>query len=101
MLIQSGEVRMLLPANGDGKLLLATLGAGHVFGEMSFLDGVPHAVGVVAGRDTRLLILDRTAFSQALADRPKAKALIMQELARAISRRLRRSNMELHNLRLT
>jgi len=101
MLIQSGEVRMLLPANGDGKLLLATLGAGHVFGEMSFLDGVPHAVGVVAGRDTHLLILDRTAFSQALADRPKASALIMQELARAISRRLRRSNMEIHNLRLT
>lgn len=101
MLIQSGEVRMLLPANGDGKLLLATLGAGHVFGEMSFLDGVPHAVEVVAGRDTHLLILDREAFSQALSDRPKASALIMQELARAISRRLRRSNMEIHNLRLT
>ncbi len=101
MLIQSGEVRMLLPASGEGKLLLATLGTGHVFGEMSFLDGVPHAVEVVAGRDTHLLILDRTAFSAALADRPKASALIMQALARAISRRLRRSNMEIHNLRLT
>ena len=100
MLIRSGEVRMLLPDGGDGKLLLATLGAGHVFGEMSFLDGVPHAVGVIAGRDTHVLTLDRTVFKQALADRPAATAVIMQELARAISRRLRRSNMEIHNLRL-
>ena len=101
VLIRSGEVRMLLPGNGDGKLLLATLGAGHVFGEMSFLDGVPHAVGVVAGRDTHVLTLDRMAFKQALIDRPAATAVIMRELARAISRRLRRSNMEIHNLRLT
>ena len=101
ILIRSGEVRMYLPGHGNGRLLLATLGAGHVFGEMSFLDGVPHAVEVVAGRDTDVLTLDRTAFKQALADRPRANAAIMQELARAISRRLRRSNMESHNLRLT
>jgi sulfate permease, SulP family len=101
MLISYGEVRMLLPDRDGGKLLLATLGAGHVFGEMSFLDGVSHAVGVEAALDTQILCFERTAFNKALAARPAATASIMQELARAISRRLRRSNMEIHNLRLT
>ena len=100
MLITSGEVRMTLPTTADGTLLLATLGAGHVFGEMSFLDAVPHAVGVTAGRDTHLLVLDRAGFDEVMRDRPGSLAMIMQELARAISRRLRRSNMEIHNLRL-
>lgn len=100
MLIRSGEVRMELPASSDGTLLLATLGAGHVFGEMSFLDALPHAVAVVAGRDTHVLALDRNAFNEALVAHPASMAVIMQELARAISRRLRRSNMEIHNLRL-
>jgi len=100
MLISSGEVKMTLPLQGQAPVHLATLGAGHMFGEMSFLEQQPHSVEVRAVTPTELIGLDRAAFDRAFADHPDIVARVMTRVARSIAHRLRHNNNEIQEFRL-
>jgi CRP-like cAMP-binding protein len=100
MLISSGEVKMTLPLQGQAPVHLATLGAGHMFGEMSFLEQQPHSAEVRAVTPTELIGLDRAAFDRAFADHPDIVARVMTRVARSIAHRLRHNNNEIQEFRL-
>jgi len=61
--------------------VLATLGPGDWFGEMSVLLGEPRSATVVALTDGRARRLTREAFDQAVADDPDKAHDLMRQLA--------------------
>lgn len=88
-LVESGE--LTVQKGGDGQEL-AILRRGEFFGEMSFLDMQPRSATVRAKTD---VVLWRWPYCQLHAvyrSDPKAYLLVVMNIAREISRRLRRAD---------
>ncbi|HHT9118103.1 MAG TPA: Crp/Fnr family transcriptional regulator [Candidatus Hypogeohydataceae bacterium YC38] len=85
--IQSGKVLVT-----KGEAVLATLGEGEVFGEISLLDGQPRSATVQALGEVRVLVIDQEVFLRKIRSDPfLALGLLRQmgtrirELDRAIA----------------
>ena len=68
---------------------VATLGVGETFGEMALIEELPRSAGAVAKEDSRLLVLQPEDFDQLLLRDPEAGVIILRNLAKTLSRRLR------------
>jgi CRP/FNR family cyclic AMP-dependent transcriptional regulator len=78
-IVVEGEARVIR----DGALL-ATLGPGEFFGELSVLDGLPRIAQVVAELPTRCLAIASWDFERVLRDHPALTLSIVRELARRL-----------------
>jgi CRP/FNR family transcriptional regulator len=93
-----GEVRIV--ADADGGQVLATVGAGEVFGELALVDGLPRSAGARCAQDSTLLVIQASDFHQ-LADRhPAIGKAVLLNLCRTLSARLRAADDVLETYRL-
>jgi CRP/FNR family transcriptional regulator, cyclic AMP receptor protein len=83
--ILTGGADVLLESDDGRQFIVARLGPGDHFGEMSLLDGEPRSASVVATTDSELLVLRREDFLQELEQHP----VLMRQMLTALSRRLR------------
>lgn len=84
--------------NGEGAVLLETLGQGATFGEMGLLEGNERSASVTAVELTETLVLTDQAFRDVFTFRPETYRMIMGNLARDLSRRLRNANARIAEL---
>lgn len=92
--IVEGKVK-LGHASPDGReSLMAVLGPGEIFGELSLFDPGPRAATATALTDARVLALGNTSLRSWLAGRPE----VAEALLAALARRLRRTNEALGDL---
>ena len=90
-LLTSGEVHIDRRVDTGGRVELARLAPGDVFGDLALIDRVPRAARAVAHTDAVLLVLGHESLGQWLrSDAPMAVGFFV-ELLRVLSRRLRRS----------
>jgi CRP/FNR family transcriptional regulator, cyclic AMP receptor protein len=75
-IVVEGEARVIR----DG-VLLAALGPGEFFGELSVLDGLPRVAQVVAELPTRCLAIASWDFERVLLEHPGLTLSILRELA--------------------
>ena len=80
-LIQSGEVKLVLPGLDGKEKLLRVLTAGDVLGEMAIIDGAPRSATAVAVKATTTLSLRRDVFIEALTAEPGAALRLCAILA--------------------
>ncbi len=93
-IIVDGKIK-LGRASGDGREnLLAILGPGEMFGELSLFDPGPRNATATAVADTTLLGVGTDDLASWLEGRPD----VAQQLLRALARRLRRTNEALADL---
>ena len=93
-LIIEGKVK-LGHASADGReSLMAVLGPGEMFGELSLFDPGPRAASATALTEARVVRLDNAQLMPWLAGRPEVAASLLQALAR----RLRRTNEAMADL---
>lgn len=78
--VAEGEVQVRV-ASAAQDHVVATLGAGQFFGEMSLMTGESRTATVVATRDTRLHVIDRGAFLSIIAANEELIAAIGKVLA--------------------
>lgn len=95
--IASGAVKVSLPAEDGGEVILATLRPGEIFGELAILDGAPRSASAVAMVPTELFVLSRLRFEQLVEEEPMIRRALFQTLATEI-RRLTEQVAELHFL---
>ena len=88
--IERGQVRI----EKDG-VVLATLGPGSSFGEMSFLDFPRRSATAVAAEDVTLLVLHRDRFLQIMRQDSELGAKISWQLLKKLSRIIRQTNEQL------
>ncbi len=93
-LLESGRVSVLV-GSGPNRRRLANFSPGMVFGEMALIDRSPRSATIVADTEVRCLLLSSGDFEQLGAEHPAVKIRLLENLARGLSRKLRKANVEL------
>lgn len=93
--IQSGKVRISVTVRGVEKVL-AELGAGEFFGEMSILNDKPRSASATVAEDSKLLVIDPKTFEAMVRGNPEIAIRIIKML----SKRLEEANRQIENLLL-
>ncbi|MDD3268929.1 MAG: DUF2225 domain-containing protein [Syntrophomonadaceae bacterium] len=94
-IILRGRVGVYLNSIDGFPIMVATLGPGDFFGEMSLLEGMPRSATIGAIEDTIVLIINENNFEQVIAQQPGLAYRIMK----GISGRLRQQNDEIKQLK--
>lgn len=89
-LVKSGAVRVVKYLGTAEEVFLAHLGARDFFGEMCILETLPRAASVQATEQSELVSLPSTAFYHLYKARPDQYSILVLNIARDLSRRLRR-----------
>ncbi len=83
--IKSGSVRVMVSAGASGdRKLVAKLGAGQFFGEMSLLTGEPRSASVISEAETEVMVLSKADFISIIASDANA----VDALSKALSDRM-------------
>ena len=88
--VREGQCDVIKPTTNGSTTVLATLGPGSVFGEMSFFDGAPHSASVKAQTDASFYWLPREAFDTLERQHPQLTHRITLYIVRIIADRLRK-----------
>ena len=97
-LVRRGRVRALLPLEGGKRHHLATFCPGDFFGEMAFLDRERRSADVEAATAADLYVLSRERFDALVKTNPALGGRVFEQLAFALSKRLRAADTELRVL---
>lgn len=95
-----GKLEVVKNAGGDDEASLAVLRDGDLAGELSFIDGEPHTVGLRALCDSEVLSLERAAFEGVVNDHAQLAYQVMRAVARSAHKIVHRMNyqfIELNN----
>jgi CRP/FNR family transcriptional regulator/CRP/FNR family cyclic AMP-dependent transcriptional regulator len=95
-IIVNGRVHVTVLTSEGKQAILASLGKGEFFGEMSILDGEPRSATVIAATECTVLMLYRKPFIDLLYKFPR----ITVSMLAAMSRRLRVANKHMNTLSL-
>jgi uncharacterized membrane protein len=87
-IIESGRVRITVTDADGREVILASLGHGDFFGEMSMLDGHGRSADAAVAEDSRLAVLTRENFLNFVS----SDSRIVLEMLSAITQRLRRTD---------
>jgi CRP-like cAMP-binding protein len=88
-LIETGEVCIIKNFNTPNAVKLAVLGPGEFFGEMCILETLPRAATGKAVGPATVVSVASTAFYYLFEKMPKQHSILLLNLARDLSRRLR------------
>jgi CRP-like cAMP-binding protein len=95
-----GKLEVVKNAGGEDEASLAVLRGGDLAGEMSFIDGESHTVGLRALSDSHVLSLQRSEFEGIVNDHPQLAYLVMRAVTRSVHKIVHRMNhqfIELNN----
>lgn len=88
-MIRSGRVKIVLASPSGEEVLLALMGPGDFFGELSLLDGRPRSATAITGGPTVTLTLAREEFIPVLL----RTAALAHQVMLALGTRIRRTNL--------
>ena len=92
--ILRGKVEVVKRTGADEFANLAVLREGELAGELSFVDGTPHTVGLRALCDTHVLTLSREDFEGIIESQPQLVYKVMRAVVRSAHRIVHRMNTE-------
>jgi CRP/FNR family transcriptional regulator, cyclic AMP receptor protein len=99
MLVVHGEVKVTSKLiNAMDSLVYRTASAGHLVGEVGFIDGQPHSATSTATGLVHVAILPRPLFVALLEQQPFAAAQLMAGLLKIMAQRVRHANMTIQTL---
>ena len=95
-IINKGQVKISRISEAKKEVILAILGEGDFFGEMSLLDGLTRSANVITISDSELFLLRRKDFLALIEKNPPIAIGLLKELAL----RLRKSDAQIKSLSL-
>jgi CRP-like cAMP-binding protein len=94
LLITGGRMSVWVPLGGEGSRRIATLEAGMMVGELSFLGREQRTADVEADTDVEAWVLDADAFDQLTAEEPEITAAFLRTMLRIVAGIARRMTDE-------
>lgn len=70
-IVLRGQLKVMLVSEDGREVVLSLVREGDFFGEMTLLDDEPYAGSVIAGEDSRLLVLRRDDFRRSIRNMPE------------------------------
>ena len=95
-LVLQGELRVRLMLDGK-ETILATLGSGDFFGDISLFDEGPRSADVVANADSFVARMSVSAFDRLSNEAPELAAPFLRAIGRTLTARIRADNKRLGN----
>ena len=92
--ILDGKLEVVKKTPADAVASLAVLREGDMAGELSFIDGETHTVGLRALADTRIASLTRSTFESIIDEHPQLVYRVMRAVARSAHRIVHRMNAD-------
>jgi CRP/FNR family cyclic AMP-dependent transcriptional regulator len=89
-----GKLEVVKKTGADETTSLAVLREGDLAGELSFIDGAEHTVGLRALCDTQVLSLARADFEKVVDENPQLVYKVMRAVARSAHGIVHRMNSE-------
>jgi CRP/FNR family transcriptional regulator, cyclic AMP receptor protein len=87
--IEAGRVRMVKGQGSPQPVVLAEMGPGEFFGEISLVESVARTASAIALEPTRVCTLKSTDFYRLYRERPDQFGIVILNIARDLARRLR------------
>lgn len=97
--IISGCVEIIKDTKNYGKIILATIGANDIVGEMSLIDSEPRSATGRTSEDSVLLVINKQSFNEILKSDPRIAAKVLMGLLKIISRRLRTTDKKIEDIK--
>ena len=94
--VMAGELEIFID-EGRGHTFVAKMGPGDVFGEMAVVDDLPRSASCSATTGGRVIVLFRESMRKMIHDEPELSMLVMFQVARTLSLRLRSANTLIAN----
>ena len=92
--IVSGALGVVRNAATPERVMLLTLTAGDLVGELSFIDETPHYASLVATSPTRVFGLERERLESLLSSHPEIVYRVMRAIVRTVHEIQRRISMQ-------
>jgi len=87
-IVLSGRVHIKRKTE-DGEVVLATVNAGEIFGEMALLEEMPRTASAVAAEKAQVFMLYKCRLDSLLYEHPSIGVVVIHYLAQTLSARLR------------
>ena len=84
-IIISGKVQIAKSSDEGDETILATLGSGNGFGEMSLLTGAPRSASVKTLDPTSFLVIPKNSFDQVIAENPDLSKIFLKILSERLA----------------
>ena len=97
--IISGCVEIIKETKNNGKMVLATIGANDIVGEMSLIDSEPRSATGRTSEDSVLLVINKQSFHEILKSDPRIAAKVLMGLLKIISKRLRVTDKKIEDIK--
>ncbi|WP_029934523.1 cyclic nucleotide-binding domain-containing protein [Thiomicrospira pelophila] len=81
--VVSGKIDVIKNLGAKDETIMATLTAGSLAGELSFIDGEPHSMTLRSRKDSEVIILNRSDFEGLITTQPHAVYNVMRAIVRA------------------
>ncbi len=92
--VVEGKLEVVKKSAGDHEASLGILREGDLAGELSFIDGHEHTVGLKALTHSQILSLEREKFENIVEENPRLVYKVMRAIARSTHRIVHRMNIE-------
>jgi CRP-like cAMP-binding protein len=90
-----GRIEVFKQDRWNAPRLIALIGAGQSFGEMSMIDGEPRFASCVAAEPCMMAVLTRDSLARIILEEPTLGSKILMELVLMLSQRLRQTSSKL------
>ena len=100
-LLITGKLEVLKVLPGENTISIDTLQEGTMTGELTFIDGVPHTMRVIAKKDTEVLMLHRDEFESLVESNPMLTYHVMRSILRyshTLQRKINGKYLEMHRM---
>lgn len=91
-LVSKGKVNIVKKDCNREEKVIAQVNPGRTFGEMSVIDGEPRSATAMAAKDSLILILTRDDFTTLLDKAPRLAVVIVMNVAKLVSQKLRKAS---------
>ncbi|MEO0261743.1 MAG: cyclic nucleotide-binding domain-containing protein [candidate division WOR-3 bacterium] len=88
-IIKSGKVSVIKKDSEGKERIMAILSEGDFIGEMALIEESERSATCKAEEDTELLLFTKRAFDEIMENNPKIACIILREITKVLSRRLR------------
>ncbi|MDG6777968.1 cyclic nucleotide-binding domain-containing protein [Thiomicrorhabdus sp. zzn3] len=97
----TGKLEVLKMLTPDKSISIDSLKTGSMTGELSFLDGVPHSLRLIAKNQSEVLMLRRDKFESLVESHPLVTFHVMRSILRyshTLQRKMNAKYLEMHRM---
>ena len=88
--LAEGKASVMAKRTGIKKSKIGTIGQGEIFGEMSIIEDKPRVADLVTDVNSKLVVIDRFELENLMNRNSHLGKIVMQNMAKGLSRKLRR-----------